>query len=109
MVVSLIPSFFIHRATLVLQASFKEILFPLMVTLVGSVFMAGALAGYLLVYGPVRSTMERVMMFTLGLALIIPTWMGPAIGAGFLFIAFVLRYMRMGSSRGDAVSYDKMG
>ena len=72
--------------------------------MIGSILMAGAIGGYLLVYGRLRSMIERVLMFVAGFALIIPNWIGPSIGGVFLMMTFVMHYLLRRSSRGDAVS-----
>ncbi|MFC2001053.1 TRAP transporter permease [Chloroflexota bacterium] len=91
----ILPIFFVLNPALLLQGSPMEYLQVLPTIVLGLAFMAGAIEGYMWRIGIINSPI-RVLFFTTGLLLAIPTTFTDILGAGLLALiaaGYLLKYV----------------
>ena len=87
----IIPYMFVYGPAMVLKGSPGEIALAVVTGLLGTMALASAVQGWLLVR--VR-WVERIVLLIAALSLIKPGWMSDLAGLGLLIIILVLQYMR---------------
>lgn len=93
----LVPFFFIYQPALVLQAGVADIIFAVILAILGIILIASSLQGYLVgigrmafVGGRVGTYLSRIALFVSGILLASPPWQTSVIGAAIALVVILL-------------------
>ena len=91
----ILPFMFVYSPSLIMQASWPEVIFVVATAVVGSIFLSAALTGYFLTH---CNLPERLLLLTGALVLIMPGWVTDLAGLAIALIALRSQWMRRKSA-----------
>jgi TRAP-type uncharacterized transport system fused permease subunit len=86
-----IPFFVVFAPALILHGNFSEVFLAIVTAVIGVVFLASGIEGYLVFFGQIRM-FGRVCAFFGGLLLFVPGWKTNILGACLIAIPIIERW-----------------
>ena len=102
-VIYFIPFFFVFNPALILQGDFSETIILFTKCLIGILFLASGLEGYLMRMGVLR-VFERVLFFAGGFMIALPVWKFSVIG--ILLVLFPIAMSMIKKNRSNVVEVE---